>query len=169
MKFFDQFGKAASHAVDRAKFEAEKFHKTSRIQGELNEIQEQLNEKLIELGQRTYDLYRASQLTMPSVADLIKAIDLLRIEVIKKEDELRQAQAEIYVEPEGETAARSVPIQDEPGAQSAASGQPAPSGGPPPDQQQPAADEGTRTCPACSFQMPARAVFCPNCGFRLGS
>jgi hypothetical protein len=173
MKFIDQFGKAASQALDRAKFEAEKFHRTSRIQGELSDIKQQLDSTLIEMGQRTYDLYRAGQMSSPSVADLVKAIDELHIEIIKKEDELRIAQADAYAEAEAEAAAQAA-------AQSApAQQQPAPS---PVEQRQPAAasqtagvsaqpepQSETKACPACSFEMPARAVFCPNCGFRVGT
>jgi hypothetical protein len=189
MGFLDQFGKTAGQIVDRARFEAEKFQKTSRIQGELSDIKHQLDQTLIELGQRTHDLYHAGQIQAPSMADLVRRIDQLRGEVIGKEDELQQAQAEAYAEPEppppGE-AAPPAPGEAAPPPPGEAA-PPPPTGGsdpnamppnfkgqdapppapvaPTPQPEQP----DTRTCPACSFQMPVKAVYCPNCGFRVGS
>lgn len=173
MGFLDQFSKAAGQVVDRAKFEAEKFQKTSRIQGELSDIKHQLDQTLIELGQRTHDLYHAGQIPVGSVAELVQQVDRLRGEVIGKEDELRQAQAEGYVEPERPAPSETPPPPAGTEEQSAAppnfKGQYSPPANAPvaptPQPEQP----DTRTCPACSFQMPAKAVYCPNCGFRVGS
>ncbi len=179
MRFLDQFGKVASQAADaaaqameRARFEAEKFHKTSRIQAELDDCKRQLDAKLIELGQRTYELYRTGHISPASVADLAHAVDQLRIDVTRKEDELRIAHAHVYVEPVTTAtppagSAQSVPIQDESAASATATaGQQAP---PPAQPAAPAAAPGKKKCPSCGFEMPAHAVFCPNCGFRLGA
>jgi hypothetical protein len=86
MRFLDQFGKAANNMIDRARFEAEKFQKTSRIQGELGEIKQRLDAKWIEMGQRAYDLYHTGNMQTASFADLVQEIDQLRIEITKKED-----------------------------------------------------------------------------------
>lgn len=164
MGFFDQLGKTISHGVDRAKFEAEKFQKTSRLQGNVGNIKQQLDGKMIELGQRAYDLYRAGQITAPSVAKLAQEIDKLRAEMIVKEEELKAAQAEMFVEPVLPTisTAQSIPIsQDAPQQENNAI--PAPS----PAAQSSLSPEHTKTCPNCQFQMPTRAVFCPNCGLRV--
>lgn len=159
MSFLDQLGKTLSHGMDRAKFEAEKFQKTNRIQGELNHLKRQLDDKLIELGQRAYDLQRAGQINAPSVAALSQVIDRLRADVIVQEEALKALQAEVYEEPTGANPpppvpAQSIPISPAPPAQTA----------PPPAQAAP----GTKTCPACNFNMPMHAVFCPNCGYRVG-
>jgi len=175
MGFLDQFGKAAGQVVDRARFEAEKFQKTSRIQGELSDIKQQHDQVLIELGQRTRDLYHAGQIPLGSVAELVQQVDRLHGEVIGKEDELRQAQAEAYVEPTPPPPGEATPPSG--GAEEPSTAPPtfkgqyetppsapaAPAAQPEPEQ------PDTRTCPACSFQMPAKAVYCPNCGFRVGS
>ncbi len=192
MRFFDQVGKAATNvadaaqqAMDRARFEAEKFQKTSRIQGELSELKQQLDQHYRELGQRTHELYRTGQIQTASVSDLISQIEQVQIDVTRKEDELRIAQAEARVEstpsaaPTGTTddpTARPVPIQDTPAAQpptfrgqQTATEQ---TGTPPPAVGMPAAPDaaaGKKGCPACGFQMPMHAVFCPNCGFRVGT
>lgn len=119
MGILDQVGQTAKQAADRIKFEAEKFHRTSRIQGELSDLKQQLDQKLIEMGQRTYDLYRAGQLSMASFADLVRDVDQLRIGVTRKEDELRIAQSEIYPDPTPAPppAAQPVPIYDASGQQ----------------------------------------------------
>jgi outer membrane biosynthesis protein TonB len=181
MSFLDNLGKSFSHGVDRAKFEAEKFQRTNRLNGELNQIKKQLDDKLIELGQRAYDLHRAGQISAPSVAALTQVIDRLRSDVIVKEEALKAVQAESYEEPPAGTAppAQSVPVNHEP-APPAQQHTPPP---PPPAQQrtpppQPSPQErtppppqgatGSKTCPACGFTMPMHAVFCPNCGYRVG-
>jgi hypothetical protein len=102
------------------------------------------------------------------VTDLVQTIERLHIEVTKKEDELRIAQAEVYVEkPSAEGGPQSVPVdeEDQPHSTPHFHGQqPAPPAHPP-AQPQPATQK--KTCPACSFEMPGHAVFCPNCGMRM--
>jgi hypothetical protein len=174
MRFLDQVGKAVSQGIDRARFEADKFQKTSRIQGELSALNDELNGVWIEMGQRTYDLCKTGTINPASFSDLIQRIEELRVEVTRKEDELRLAQAEAYVEPPPGPAAQSVPVEHQqhpppPSSQPdpAAPGPVAPGGPPATPPSSPQA--GTKTCPACSFQMPAHAVFCPKCGFRVGT
>lgn len=187
MRFLDQFGRSAQQAIDRARFEADKFQKTTALQGEIADLQHKLNQKLIALGERAYDLYRTGTLAPASVADLAREVDALRLDVTRKEDELRQAQAMVYVEPPPDATAQAIPIDDDdsppvpanvPAAPPAAP-PPAPApqrktgtaplGGSPPVAPPPAAGTSTRTCPACTFKMPAHAIFCPNCGFRVGT
>ncbi|MBP1466353.1 zinc ribbon domain-containing protein [Candidatus Chloroploca sp. M-50] len=157
MGFLDQISKQISQGVDRAKFEAEKFQKTTRLQGEVNEVQRQVDTRMYELGQRAYELLRAGQIHSASLNELSAAIDQLRSSLIGKEEELKQAQAEVFVEPP-----------------------PAPAYTPPPSSQQvpisyetpPTSDPNTpppptKVCGACGFQMPATAMFCPNCGSRV--
>jgi Tfp pilus assembly protein FimV len=149
MSFFDKIGKTITQGVDRAKFEAEKFTKTTRLQGELNDYQRQLNEKMVELGQRAYDLQRAGQINVPTIADLARAVDQLRTGLVGKEEELKAAQNEIFIEPLGgavpSASAQQVPIETAP----------------------PPQPVGPKSCPNCSFTMPSTAMFCPNCGSRV--
>lgn len=151
MGFLDNISKQIAQGVDRAKFEAEKFQKTTRLQGEVNEFRRQLDGKLGELGQRAYELQRAGQISSATLAELAHAVDQLRGSLLAKEEELKTAQAEIFIEPPpsapGPSATQQVPISYE---------QPAPP---------PAAS--TKLCAVCNFQMPATAMFCPNCGTRV--
>ncbi|NTU77835.1 MAG: zinc ribbon domain-containing protein [Chloroflexales bacterium] len=152
MGFLDQLSKQISQGVDRAKFEAEKFQKTTRLQGEVNEFRRQLDGKLGEMGQRAYELQRAGQISSATLAELAHAVDQLRASLLAKEEELKGAQAEIFVEPPppvGAAPAQQVPISYD---------QPAP---PPPEA------PSQKICGVCNFQMPATAMFCPNCGTRV--
>jgi hypothetical protein len=147
MGFLDNISKTISQGVDRAKFEAEKFQKTTRIQGELNELKRQSDAKRAELGDRAFDLYKAGQIQSSTLGDLVMALEALRANITLKEEDLKAAQSEVFIEP---------PI-----------GAPTPS----PAGQNAAPRQGetvsvAKTCPNCQFQMPASAVFCPNCGAR---
>ncbi len=188
MRFLDQFGRSAQQAIDRARFEADKFQKTTALQGEIADLQHKLNQQLTALGERAYDLYRAGTLAPASVADLAREVDALRMDVTRKEDELRQAQAMVYVEPPPGAVAQVVPIDDDDSPPTPSNvAPPTPSNVAPPTPQRktgtaplsgtppvapppvPPAHAATRTCPACTFKMPAHAIFCPNCGFRVGT
>ncbi|MEI6777953.1 MAG: zinc ribbon domain-containing protein [Chloroflexales bacterium] len=150
MGFLDQIGKTLTQGVDRAKFEAEKFQKTTRLQGEVNEFRHQLDAKLMELGQRAYDLQRAGQISAPSISEMASAIDQLRATVVAKEEELKLAQSDVFVEPTPSSHApsQSVPVTYEmPSAV-------------------PTQASTTKACAGCGFQMPATAMFCPSCGTR---
>jgi hypothetical protein len=157
MGFLDNISKSISQGVDRAKFEAEKFQKTARIQSELNELKGRIDANRLEIADRAIQLFRAGQIQSPSLADLIKAIDSLQSSVTLKEEELKAAQAEVFVEkaPPASPPAQHVPISTEP-----------PQAHPTPQSQAPA---GSKICPNCQFQMPSSAMFCPNCGTRLSA
>ena len=156
MGFLDNLSKSISQGVDRAKFEAEKFQKTTRIQGEIGELRKQIDGKRAELGDRAFELYKAGQIQSPTLGDMVKALEALRAGITLKEEELKIAQAEVFVEPTP-TAGTPTPPP---------SSAPRPSA-PPATPGQPVAV--TKSCPNCQFQMPAAAVFCPNCGARQGT
>ncbi|EFO79065.1 hypothetical protein OSCT_3066 [Oscillochloris trichoides DG-6] len=160
MGLFDQIGKTLNQGIDRAKFEAEKFQKTTRLQGEINEARRQLEAKLMEMGQRAYDLQRAGQISAPSIAEMAALVDQLRSTVVAREEELKVAQNEVFEEtPLGApptSSSQSVPIAyDSP-----------PIVTPPPVTPPPVAAQ--KVCASCGFQMPSSAMFCPNCGARVG-
>ncbi len=157
MGFLDNLSKQITQSVDRAKFEAEKFQKTTRLQGEANELRRQIDGKLGELGQRAYELQRAGQINSPTLAELATAVDQLRSTLLAKEEELKESQAEIFVEPPAPPppAPTTPPTQQVPISYEQA----------PPAAAQPAAQ---KLCGVCGFQMPSSAMFCPNCGTRVG-
>lgn len=159
MGLLDNISKTIQQGVDRAKFEADKFQKTTRLQGEVNEFKRQLDAKLMELGQRAYDLQRAGQINAPSIAQLSATVDQLRATLLAKEEELNQAQGDNFPEPPQAVPpapAQQVPISyDTPPTVIT----------PPPAT--PQAGPAQKACPNCGFQMPGTAMFCPNCGTRV--
>ena len=157
MGFLDNISKTISQGVDRAKFEAEKFQKTARLQGELNDLKRQSDANKMEFADRAIQLFRAGQIQSASLGELLRAIDALQASITLKEEELKSAQAEVFVEqaPPARPPAQNVPISSEPPQTRPFAAASAPA--------------GTKICPSCSFQMPSSAVFCPNCGARLGA
>ena len=159
MGFLDNLTKTISQGVDRAKFEAEKFQKTTRIQNEISELKKQVDAKRLEFADRAIDLYKAGQIQSTTLGEILQAMDALRASVTLKEEELKAVQSEVFVEPTPPAGvqAQRVPIHTEPPTQptsQATTGQ--------------GAAASTKMCPNCQFQMPASAMFCPNCGARLG-
>lgn len=158
MGLFDNISKTISQGVDRAKFEADKFQKTTKLQGEINDLKRQIDGSRMEFGDRAIQLFRAGQIQSPTLGELLRALDALQAGVTLKEEELKRAQAEVFVEPPqpARSAAQHVPIVNEP-AQA------------PPTAPLPGQAAGMKFCPNCRFQMPTSAVFCPNCGARQGA
>jgi zinc ribbon protein len=160
MGFLDNLSKTISQGVDRAKFEADKLQKNLRLQNEIAELKKQIDAKRMEFGDRALELYKAGQFQSATLGEILQAMEALRASVTLKEEELKMAQADAFVEP---TPPAGVQGQTVPGSAM------------PPAQPGPQAPsvQGTTTaefknCPNCQFQMPAAAMFCPNCGARLG-
>jgi hypothetical protein len=174
MGLLDDFSKVVSHGIDRAKFEAEKFQRTNRVQSELNDMKRKLDNQMLEIGNRAYDLYRAGQISSHSIGELVQTIDQLRSQLVVKEEELKELQAISYEAATGETLqqtnlpsslAQTLPIEEEEQGQSQKTVR---------LEDQPAIPQQTvrlpekKTCPVCQFAMPMHAIFCPNCGYRVG-
>lgn len=156
MGFLDNISKTFTQGIDRAKFEAEKLARIARVQGELAELRRQMDAKRMELADRAYELYKAGQIQSSTIAALAKDIDGMRSGVTLKEDELKSAQSENYVEPVSPvnptSTAQDVPISVEPTQTVYTSAAP-----------------DKKACPTCGFVMPNSAMFCPNCGTRVAS
>lgn len=161
MSLLDQIGKTATTVVERARFEAEKFQRTTRLQAEVNDLQEQHETLLQELGQRAYDLFVSNQIYAPSIQELAKEIDRLRADIITKEESLKAAQQEMYPEDEhspGRSGGYTVPW-DEPA--------PAPNPAASTDSTPPQTESTPkRACSTCTAEIPVTARFCPKCGIR---
>jgi len=159
MGFLDNLSKTISQGVDRAKFEADKFQKTTRLQNEINELKRQIDSNRMEFADRAIQLFRAGQIQSATLGELLKAMDALQGSITLKEEELKSAQAEVFVEPTPPAGvqAQNVPISSEP-TQARPPSTSAPTQAP----------AGMKFCPNCQFQMPVSAMFCPNCGARLG-
>src|SRR3954469_14437319 len=116
MGFLDNISKTISQGVDRAKFEADKFQKTTRLQNEINELKRQIDANRMEFGDRAIQLFRAGQIQSATLGEILKAMDALQGNITLKEEELKSAQADVFVEPPPPAGvqAQNVPISSEP-------------------------------------------------------
>ena len=155
MGFLDNLSKTISQGVDRAKFEADKFQRTTRLQNEINELKRQIDANRMEFGDRAIQLFRAGQIQSATLGEILKAMDALQGSITLKEEELKTAQSDVFVEPTPAAGvqAQNIPISSEPPTQA---------------HHQTTAPAGMKFCPNCQFQMPTSAMLCPNCGARLG-
>ena len=164
MGFLDNIGKSLTQGIDRAKFEAERIARIARIQGEVSELNRQMDAKRLELADRAYELYKAGQIQSATIASIAKEIEKMRVRVTLKEDELKAAQTDTYVEPAPTPTSppQTVQVSVEPSA---------PTSTPPPQTvvPQPSVPTDKKTCPNCGFVMPSTALFCPSCGTRVGA
>lgn len=162
MSFLDNLTKKVSQSVERAKFEADKLQRTLRMESELNDLKKGLDNKRLEFGDRALELYRAGMIQSPTLGSILRDIETSQQKITLKEEELKIAQAEQFVEP-GQTGtpvtSQSVPVSVEPST-------PRPTV-PPVAPAAPVASAASKTCPTCQFQMPNTAVFCPSCGTRV--
>jgi hypothetical protein len=155
MGFLDELSRKLAEGVDRARFEAEKFQRVTAIQGEISTLRRQIDGKRLEFGDRALELFKAGAIQSPTLAAILREIEALQASLTLKEEELRHVQGQVFIEPTT-TRAQNVPVCIEPPRP--------PEPAPPPVS--PIA--GVKTCPSCGFQMPQTAVFCPNCGLRVG-
>jgi hypothetical protein len=122
MGFLDSLSKTLSTGVDRAKYEADKFQRTSRVSGEINNIKSQIDTNIRQLGERALELYQQGAITAPEIASLAQIIAQLRDQQNQKEDELNLANAETFEtwqasQPQQSSAsAQNVPISSDPGS-----------------------------------------------------
>lgn len=96
MGFLDSLSKTLSSGVDRAKFEADKFQRTSRVSGEVNNIKSQIDTNVRQLGERALELYQQGAIQAPEIASLAQIIAQLRDQQTQKEQELSEAQNESF-------------------------------------------------------------------------
>lgn len=155
MGFLDELSRKLAEGVDRARFEAEKFQRVTAIQGEIGNLRRQIDGKRLEFGDRALELFKAGAIQSPTLAAILREIEALQASLTLKEEELRQVQGQVFIEPTT-TRAQNVPVSVEPPRPPAPASPPAPS------------VAGSKTCTSCGFQMPQTAVFCPNCGLRVG-
>ena len=190
MRFLDNLGKSLSTGVERAKYEADKFQRTSKINSEISNFNAQVETNLRQLGERALELYQQGTLQAPEIASLAQIIGQLRDQVQGKQRELEQANAETFEQfqatqpqpaPQATGEGYSIPIGREPvegsfptptsheshalpQASSDISGTGMPNsasvGGVTPAGSTPYA------CSSCGFALPEGAAFCPECGTR---
>lgn len=179
MGFLDSLSKTLSTGVDRARFEAERFQRTTRISGEVSNVKSQIDTNMRQLGERTMELYDEGRIDAPEIASLAQIIRQLRNQQAEKENELNEAQNESFEawlarQPQP-THAPEQPVNAETMSSDATVIPPAsatdtttsapPFAGATGGEQ--AAGNTPYACTNCGYQLPNNAVFCPNCGTRV--
>src|SRR5215213_4135831 len=123
MRFLDNLSKTLSTGVDRAKYETDKFQRTTKLSSEIGNFKTQIDTNMRQLGERALELYQQGTLQAPEIASLAQIIGQLRDQQQSKEQELEQANNETFEQfaasqPQTAPAAQSgqnVPISRESG------------------------------------------------------
>jgi hypothetical protein len=190
MRFLDNLSKTLSSGVDRAKFETDKFQRTTKLSGEIGNYKAQIETNLRQLGERALELYHQGSLQAPEIASLAQIIAQLRDQQRAKEQELEHASAETFEQYQAAnpqpaapaSGGQSVPISRE----SAEGGFPTPessessaiptmstdiSGSGLPNSSSVAGIEPAGStpyaCRSCGYALHEGSLFCPNCGARV--
>lgn len=196
MGFLDNLSKSLSSGTERVKFEADKFQRTSKISGDISNLNSQIETNTRQLGERALELYQQGTITAPEVASLAQIIGQLREQRTAKEQELTDAQnAQFEGQPPAAAtpSGRQVPIMAEavdPATTIPAQAMPTVmDSNPVPMSPPPMSDlsdsstmpstpsmsgvtpAGTTpyACPTCGYSLPQGAAFCPNCGSKTGT
>jgi len=96
MGLLDTLSDRLSSGVDRVRFEADKFQRTSRISGEISNMKSQVDTNMRQLGERAFSLYQQGKLDAPEVASLTQVITQLQAQQADKERELGEAQSDTF-------------------------------------------------------------------------
>jgi hypothetical protein len=96
MRFLDNLSKSLSSGVERAKFEADKFQRTSKISGEISNFRSQIDTNMRQLGERALELYQQGTLQAPEIASLAQIIAQLREQQAEREQELDRLNSETF-------------------------------------------------------------------------
>jgi RNA polymerase subunit RPABC4/transcription elongation factor Spt4 len=99
MGFLDSLRKGA----DRAQLEANKLVRINRVQSQINTLKQQIQQRIVQLGEKTLELHRTKQLSEPDLVALCEGIIALEKEITEKEAEIEAIKQEVL--PEGVAAA----------------------------------------------------------------
>lgn len=134
---FEQAKRAATNAVERAAWEADRLRRVSGRQKEVDLAERERAALLEQLGSVVLDLDQRGQLTQPALKALAQRLAQLRDEVNRIQSDVRDIRKETYTP-------GSISVQvSRPGA---------------PD---------TEPCPTCHQPVRKTATYCPSCGARL--
>ena len=94
MSILDRFTKGVGEAADRAKFEADKALRVRRLNSEVEKLQGEVSQATVAVGKKAIELRPAG------LEGLIEQVEKLEAQLATKKEELAQAKAEEFVEPE---------------------------------------------------------------------
>lgn len=146
--------------ADEVAFEADKALRVQRKQGEVNQLQRQIQHKLSELGAAAYAWHQDGQELPSTLLPLAQGIDTLYADSRARQNEIEAIRREVLpaIPTVGDQRCASCerPLPD-----GAAFCQHCGTRVPPPQPMIP--------CPHCGISLPADARFCANCGKAVAS
>lgn len=169
--------------ADRAAFEAERLVRVQREQSKLSNLSAEKRDRLVEIGERVWELFQAQQVTDARLLALCGQVQGLNTQIADQERTVERIKEEQPPEPPkcsacgrelapsdtfcpacgARVTATSAPAGAAPAGASSASQavidvQPSPPA---------AATPAARACPKCGRSLRAGATFCGGCGTRL--
>ncbi|SRR6266566_6068276 len=152
--FLESAKSMVSAAVSRTSWEAQKQLRVRSKQSEIDQLLEQRQQLLDELGQIAMKLYQQGKLSDQQLSRLCAGIQELDHDVQNREVQLQEIKSEVY--PASQFAPASPPDYTPPAASSSPSApQTAKAGAQP------------QLCPTCGSTVRPNALYCRTCGAKL--
>jgi hypothetical protein len=140
---FESAKRAASNAVERAAWEADKLRRVSERQKELELVRRERAAMMEQLVATVRDLEARGQITQPQLKSLAERLTALERDLANGQSDIQTIKNETY-----KPGSVSITVQRK-------------------DASQPASSAGTYPCPTCGRPVRSSAAFCSACGARL--
>jgi RNA polymerase subunit RPABC4/transcription elongation factor Spt4 len=176
---FDKFKKDVGQAAAVAKWKADQFARSNKVQTEINNTKHQVTTVRDQIAGAILDMRQRGEQLPPEIESVCANIDGLMAQLSEQEARLAAINAE---QAPGAAPTPAAPAAAAYGAPAAAATKVCPNchtSVPAAAMfcttcgfnfaQAPAAapEKTTTTCPNCHFEVPATSAFCPNCGTRV--
>jgi RNA polymerase subunit RPABC4/transcription elongation factor Spt4 len=126
--------------TNKATFEADRLLRIRRVEGTIADIRRQITQQAYQIGSKAIELSKNGQLdSPPELAAMCKQVQQLEQQITEKEAEIERIRQEIPPEPAPRTEVVGPAVVGR------------------------KANYG-HICPKCEIELPAEALFCPQCG-----
>jgi rubrerythrin len=140
---FESAKRAASNAVERAAWEADKLRRVSDRQKELELVRRERSAMMEQLVATVRDLEARGQITQPQLKSLAERLAALERDLANGQSDIQAIKTETYT-----PGSVSISVQRR-------------------DATQPSTSGATFPCPTCGRPVRSSAAFCSACGARL--
>jgi rubrerythrin len=140
---FESAKRAASNAVERAAWEADKLRRVSDRQKELELVRRERSAMMEQLVATVRDLEARGQITQPQLKSLAERLAALERDLANGQSDIQAIKTETYT-----PGSVSISVQRR-------------------DATQPSTGGATFPCPTCGRPVRSSAAFCSACGARL--
>jgi rubrerythrin len=140
---FESAKRAASNAVERAAWEADKLRRVNERQKELELVRRERSAMMEQLVATVRDLEARGQITQPQLKSLAERLAMLERDLANGQSDIQAIKNETYT-----PGSVSISVQRR-------------------DASHPSSGGGTYPCPTCGRPVRSSAAFCSACGARL--